>query len=64
MSGYLKIVGKRFIDEDVYYKLSIPNLEVKKMYEKIIRDWHSESYVASEYNEMLKALVNFDYEVF
>ena len=64
MSGYLKVVGKRFIDEDIYYSLAIPNIEVKKMYEKIIRDWHSESYVASEYNEMLKALVNFDYEVF
>ena len=64
MSGYLKIVGKRFIDEDIYYSLAIPNIEVKKMYEKIIREWQSESYVDSEYNEMLKALINFDYEVF
>ena len=45
MSGYLKVVGKRFIDEDIYYSLAIPNMEVKKMYEKIIRDWQSESYI-------------------
>ena len=64
MSGYLKVVGKRREDKEFYYKLKIPNLEVESMYEKIIRDWQSESYVASEYNEMLKALVNFDYEVF
>ena len=64
MSGYLKVVGKRREGKDFYYSLKIPNLEVECMYEKIIRDWQSESYVASEYNEMLKALVNFDYEVF
>ena len=64
MAGYLKVVGKRREDIEIYYSLKIPNLEVKYMYEKIIRDWQSESYIASEYNEMLKALVNFDYEVF
>jgi len=64
MSGYLKVVGRRREGKDFYYSLKIPNLEVESMYEKIIRDWQSESYVASEYNEMLKALVHFDYEVF
>ncbi|MGG7144887.1 AAA family ATPase [Clostridium nigeriense] len=64
MSGYLKVVGKRIEEKEIYYSLKIPNLEVEYMYEKIIRDWQSESYIASEYNEMLKALVNFDYEVF
>ena len=64
MSGYLKVVGKRSEGKEFYYSLKIPNLEVESMYEKIIRDWQSESYIASEYNEMLKALVNFDYEVF
>ena len=64
MAGYLKVVGKRREDIEFYYSLKIPNLEVKYMYEKIIRDWQSEGYIASEYNEMLKALVNFDYEVF
>ena len=64
MAGYLKVVGKRREDIEIYYSLKIPNLEVKYMYEKIIRDWQSEGYIASEYNEMLKALVNFDYEVF
>ena len=48
----------------IYYSLSIPNIEVQFMYEKMVEDWQGESYVASEYNEMLKALVNFDYEVF
>ena len=64
MAGYLKVVGKRREGKEFYYSLKVPNLEVELMYEKIIRDWQSESYIASEYNEMLKALVNFDYEVF
>ena len=64
MSGYLKVVGKRREGKDFYYSLKIPNLEVESMYEKIIKDWQSESYISSEYNEMLKALVNFDFKVF
>ncbi len=39
MAGYLKVVGKRREDIEIYYSLKIPNLEVKYMYEKIIRDW-------------------------
>ena len=35
MSGYLKVVGKRFIDEDIYYSLAIPNIEVKKCMKKL-----------------------------
>ena len=64
MSGYLKVIGKRREGKDFYYSLKIPNLEVESMYEKIIRDWQSESYISSEYNEMLKALINFDFKVF
>ena len=64
MSGYLKVVGRRREDKDFYYSLKIPNLEVESMYEKIVRDWQNESYISSEYNEMLKALVNFDFKVF
>ena len=64
MAGYLKVVGKRIEGKEIYYSLKIPNFEVEYMYEKIVRDWQNESYIASEYNEMLKALVNFDYEVF
>ena len=64
LSGYLKVVGKRRENNRIYYSLSIPNIEVQFMYEKMVEDWQGESYVASEYNEMLKALVNFDYEVF
>ena len=64
LSGYLKVVGKRRENNRIYYSLAIPNIEVQFMYEKIIEDWQGESYVAYEYNEMLKALVNFDYEVF
>lgn len=64
LSGYLKVVGKRFEGKEIYYKLSIPNVEVESMYEKMVKDWQGESYISSEYNEMLKALVTFDYEVF
>ena len=64
MSGYLKVIGKRREGKEFYYSLKIPNLEVESMYEKFVRDWQSESYISSEYNEMLKALVNFDFKVF
>ena len=64
LSGYLKVVGKRRENNKAYYTLSIPNIEVKFMYQKMIEEWQGESYIASEYNEMLKALINFDYEVF
>ena len=64
LSGYLKVVGKRRENNRIYYSLAIPNIEVRFMYEKMVEDWASESYVAAEYSEMLKALVNFDYEVF
>ena len=64
MSGYLKVVGRRREGKEFYYSLKIPNLEVESMYEKIVRDWQGESYISSEYNEMLKALVNFDFKVF
>ena len=64
LSGYLKVVGKRRENNKVYYTLAIPNIEVKFMYQKIIEEWQGESYISSEYNEMLKDLINFDYEVF
>ena len=64
LSGDLKVVDKIRKEDEIYYEVAIPNVEVKHMYNKIIKDWASESYVSSEYNEMLKALINFDYEVF
>ncbi|MBQ5695980.1 MAG: AAA family ATPase [Clostridium sp.] len=64
LSGYLKVVDKIRKEDEIYYEVAIPNVEVKHMYNKIIKDWASESYISSEYNEMLKALINFDYEVF
>ena len=64
LSGYLKVVNKIRKEDEIYYEVAIPNVEVKHMYNKIIKDWASESYISSEYNEMLKALIHFDYEVF
>ncbi|MEE0933706.1 MAG: AAA family ATPase, partial [Clostridium sp.] len=64
LSGYLKVVGKRRENNRIYYSLAIPNIEVRFMYEKMIEDWANEGYIAAEYSEMLKALINFDYEVF
>lgn len=64
MSGYLKVIDKKVKGKNIYYSLKIPNIEVEYMYEKMVQDWQSEGYVSSEYEEMLKALVNFDYEVF
>ncbi|MGL5712736.1 MAG: hypothetical protein ACRCX2_06935, partial [Paraclostridium sp.] len=39
MSGYLKVVGKRRENYEIYYKLKIPNIEVEYMYRKMVKDW-------------------------
>ena len=65
-TGYLKVLNVRTLDADeegvgeegdVWYTLTITNLETKRMFRKMVKDWFkndSEVY----YNEFIKALLN------
>ena len=65
-TGYLKVLNVRTLDADeegvgeegdVWYSLTITNLETKRMFKKMVKDWFkndSEVY----YNEFIKALLN------
>lgn len=64
LSGYLKAYDKRIDKIKHYYKLKIPNNEILSLYEDIIAKWFTESYVESDFNKMLKALVIGDIEFF
>lgn len=65
-TGYLKVLELKTVESDgdgmgeegdVWYTLTITNLEVKRMFRKMVRDWFkndSEVY----YNEFIRALLN------
>lgn len=62
-SGYLKIVSilnERDIRYGVQpkYQLSLTNLEVKMMFENMVRDWFAPA--EAEYNKFIRALLNED----
>ncbi len=60
-SGYLKVAAHEEYEEDVYgvkepeYELSLTNLEVRMMFEKMIKGWFCES--GTDYNDFVKALL-------
>lgn len=64
LSGYLKVCGKRIDNLKHYYKLAIPNYEILSLYEDIINKWFIEGYTESDFNNMLKALVIGEIEIF
>lgn len=60
-SGYLKVAAHEEYKEDVYdvkepeYELSLTNLEVRMMFEKMVKGWFRES--RTDYNDFVKALI-------
>lgn len=60
-SGYLKVAAHEGYKEDVYdvkepeYELSLTNLEVRMMFEKMVKGWFRES--RTDYNDFVKALL-------
>lgn len=63
-SGYLKFTNKEMVEGRIRCDLSIPNKEVKYVYEEIIINWFNESMGSDEFGEMLKALKRGEVEVF
>lgn len=64
LSGYLKYISKRYDDRKIYYTLAIPNEEIMCLYEGVIEDWFSEGFISSDYEDMLKALILGEVEIF
>ncbi len=65
-TGYLKVLNVRTLDMDeeglgaegdVWYTLTITNLETKRMFRKMVRDWFKND-TEVYYNEFIKALLN------
>ena len=65
-TGYLKVLGMRTLDTDeegigvegdVWYTLTITNLETKRMFRKMVSDWFKND-TEIYYNEFIKALLN------
>ncbi len=60
-SGYLKVVSYEEYEEHIYeirepeYELSLTNLEVRMMFEKMVKGWFRES--GTNYNDFVKALL-------
>ena len=61
-TGYLKVLGTRGSDEDeeddVYYTLTLTNLEVKKMFRKMVKGWFEGGDTKAYYNEFINSLLN------
>lgn len=64
LSGYLKPIEKRKENHIFIYKLVIHNIEIETMYRGIIEKWFRESFIASDFTDMLKALVIGEVELF
>ncbi|MCX6583193.1 MAG: AAA family ATPase [Candidatus Aminicenantes bacterium] len=65
MGGYLKQTEKRTdASENTFYKLAIPNLEVKTIYKRIIQRYFNDKIENKKLEIMLKALIEGDIKVF
>jgi PD-(D/E)XK nuclease superfamily/Predicted AAA-ATPase len=60
ISGYLKVVYK---SENNKYGLSIPNKEVKQIFEKTVREWFEESSSKRDYFEFIKSIESCDFKM-
>ena len=65
MGGYLKPTGKRMDNSgSIYYKLAIPNMEVKNIYKRIIQRYFTGKIENKQLEIMLKALIDGDIKLF
>jgi len=63
-SGYLKANLLKFEGTDYWYELTIPNIEVQKVYEDIILKWFKESFQQSKSQDIINALLGKDISLF
>ncbi|MFW5892441.1 MAG: PD-(D/E)XK nuclease domain-containing protein, partial [Bacteroidota bacterium] len=63
-TGYLKARFHKFTNQENIYEISIPNQELLNIYQAVVIKWFNDSIGRSNLNEMLKALISGDSELF
>ena len=61
-TGYLKAAGKRFIEQQIYLSMKIPNEEILYIYKNHIREWFVQCIGKQDLSGLLPALENGDCE--
>ncbi|MCK4608013.1 MAG: AAA family ATPase [Gammaproteobacteria bacterium] len=64
LSGYLKVLKKEMVDEELKVVLDIPNREVRSLYRNIIKGWLTDEQDDELYNEILSTLLAGDINKF
>lgn len=62
-TGYLKNCGERQIEDKIYMKMAIPNVEIKLIYKDTILNWFDQSIKSLERQNLYTAVVQGDTEV-
>ncbi len=55
-TGYLKAVSQRFERSKIYLTLTVPNLEIKYIYENMIREWFDMAVRKADFTPLYQAL--------
>lgn len=63
-TGYLKARFHEFTNQENIFEISIPNQELRNIYQAVVLKWFNDSIGRSDLNEMLKALISGDIELF
>jgi hypothetical protein len=63
-SGYLKLIEQKTINREKYGVFKIPNLEIETILFQSVRFWFERSHSYSTLNNLLKALIKKDLELF
>ena len=63
-TGYLKAAGKRFIEQQIYLSMKIPNEEILYIYKNTIRDWFNSRIKTASFSGLYNAIINGDTKVF
>lgn len=63
-TGYLKKIGEHFEVNTVYFKMSIPNMEVHSIYQNAILTWFDRKIKSSDMTPLLTAIEKGDCETF
>lgn len=63
-TGYLKAVGQRFEEENIYLTMMIPNAEIRYIYRNTIREWFEQKIKVWNFTPMYEAIFEGDEETF
>ena len=63
-SGYLKVSKRVRRQNEDYYHLAIPNLEVQLLFKHIILEWLNENYGQAHMDNLLKSLIDGNFQDF